>query len=170
MRPELWISLLFPDSLTHNTDKHAKKKKIRFLIVWHLLSVPIVWLYHKGLSTGKSYWSNGCLGRSRYFWVSQFSMEQMDQKHKVCVHYGILNASLSTDREEDNYLPSAQRVERSLWKGWCCSQAPSGSSCGELLRERNLPAEWKCHIQFIGALVCWVLNCVNEKLETHSNE
>lgn len=39
-------------------------------------------------------------------------MEQMDQKHKVCVHDGILNASLSPDGEEENYLPSAQRVER----------------------------------------------------------
>lgn len=27
MRPELWVSALFPDSLTHNRDKHAKKKK-----------------------------------------------------------------------------------------------------------------------------------------------
>jgi hypothetical protein len=49
----------------------------------------------------------------KYFLVSQFSMEQMDQKHKVCVQHWILNASLSTGREED-YL--ASRGWKSLGK------------------------------------------------------
>lgn len=41
-------------------------------------------------------------------------MEQMDQKHKVCVQYWILNASLSTDSEEDNYLAPKGWKEKPL--------------------------------------------------------
>lgn len=72
-------------------------------------------------------------------------MDQMDQKHKVCVHYGILNASLSTDREEDNYLPSAQRAERKAFgKGGAahqCHLAVDVWNCSEkeTCRQNEIP-------------------------------
>lgn len=81
-------------------------------------------------------------------------MEQMDQKHKVCVQHRILNASLSTDSEEDHELPSAQRVERKAFgNGGPAPRrhlAVGMGNCSE--KETYLHSE-NSQVQFTGALV-----------------
>lgn len=98
-------------------------------------------------------------------------MEQMHQKHKVCVQYWVLNASLSTDREEDHSLPGAQRVERKAFgKGGPAPRRHLAVGMGNCSVKETYLHNENSQVQFTGTLVHWVLNCINEKLETHSNK
>lgn len=94
----------------------------------------------------------------------------MHQKHKVCVRYWILNASLSTERKITNYLAPKGWKSKAFAKGGPAPRRHLAVGMGNCSKKETCLHHENSQGQFTGALVRWMLSCINEKLETHSNK